>query len=104
MYIKDPPMCNWAMWNVGVADARDNFAGLIALLAENPRPPGAKALQGRPRLRGRVGNYCIIYPSHDDVLLIIVVSLGPRSGVDERQQGRSMATIAHCPGGESDPR
>lgn len=58
--------------------------GVIALLGENPRPPGAKALQGRDGLRVRVGNYRIIYSIHDDVLLIVVVTVGHRRDVYER--------------------
>lgn len=64
---------------------RDRIRGAIALLAENPRPPGAKALQGRPGLRVRVGNYRIVYTVQDDVLLVVVVSLGHRSDIYERR-------------------
>ena len=63
---------------------RDRIRGAIALLGENPRPPGAKALQGRPGLRVRVGNYRIIYTLQDDVLLIVVVALGHRSDIYKR--------------------
>jgi mRNA interferase RelE/StbE len=55
--------------------------GAIALLGEDPRPPGAKALQGRPGLRVRVGNYRIIYTVDEGVLLVVVVTLGHRSDV-----------------------
>lgn len=55
---------------------RARIQGAIALLALDPRPPGARALQGRPGLRVRVGDYRIIYTIHDDVLLIVVVALG----------------------------
>jgi mRNA interferase RelE/StbE len=54
------------------------------LLAEDPRPPGARALQGRPGLRVRVGDYRIIYTVEDDVLLVVVVRLGHRRDVYER--------------------
>lgn len=63
---------------------RDRIRGAIALLAENPRPPGAKALQGREGLRVRVGDYRIVYTVHDDVLLVAVVTLGHRSHVYDR--------------------
>ena len=63
---------------------RDRIRGAIALLGENPRPPGAKALQGRPGLRVRVGNYRIIYTLQDDVLLVVVVTLGRRSDIYKR--------------------
>ena len=58
--------------------------GAIALLAQDPRPPGARALQGRPGYRVRVGDYRIIYAIHDDVLLIVVVALGHRRDVYDR--------------------
>ena len=46
-------------------DKRDQsrIQGAIALLAADPRPPGAKALRGRDGLRIRVGDYRISTPS-----------------------------------------
>lgn len=58
--------------------------GAIALLADDPRPPAARALQGRPGLRVRVGDYRIIYTVADDVLLVVVVTLGHRRDVYDR--------------------
>ncbi|MBG6212926.1 MAG: type II toxin-antitoxin system RelE/ParE family toxin [Cryobacterium sp.] len=55
--------------------------GAIALLGEDPRPPGARALHGRSGLRVRVGNYRIIYTVDEGVLLVVVVTLGHRSDV-----------------------
>ena len=63
---------------------RDRIRGAIALLGQDPRPPGAKALQGRDGLRVRVGDYRIIYTVHDDVLLVVVVTLGHRRDVYDR--------------------
>lgn len=63
---------------------RGRIQGAIALLGEDPRPPGAKALQGRDGLRVRVGNYRIIYTVHDDVLLVVVVILGHRKDINSR--------------------
>jgi len=60
---------------------RRRVQGAIALLAQDPRPPGARALQGRPGLRVRVGDYRIIYTVEDDVLLMVVVRLGHRRDV-----------------------
>ena len=60
---------------------RARIQGAIALLGRDPRPPGAKSLQGRPGLRVRVGKYRIIYSVHDDVLLVVVVALGRRKDV-----------------------
>lgn len=60
---------------------RRRIQGAIALLAQDPRPPGARALQGRPGLRVRVGDYRIIYTVQDDVLVVVVVRLGHRRDV-----------------------
>jgi mRNA interferase RelE/StbE len=56
----------------------------IVLLAEDPRPPASKPLRGRPAWRVRVGDYRIIYTIEDDVLLIVVVTLGRRRDIYER--------------------
>lgn len=72
-----------ALKQVGHQD-RDRIRGAIALLGEDPRPPGAKALRGRPGLRVRVGDYRIIYVVDDDVLVIVVVTLGHRRDVYSR--------------------
>lgn len=59
--------------------------GAIALLAADPRPPGAKALRGRDGFRIRVGNYRIIYTIEDDrLLVVVVVTLGHRRDVYDR--------------------
>jgi mRNA interferase RelE/StbE len=63
---------------------RPRIQGAIALLAQDPRPPGARALRGRPGRRIRVGDYRIIYTVEDDVLLVVVVTLGHRREVYER--------------------
>jgi mRNA interferase RelE/StbE len=66
------------------AQDRGRIQGAIALLGEDPRPPGAKTLQGRDGLRVRVGKYRIIYTVRDDVLLIVIVTLGHRKDVYDR--------------------
>lgn len=63
---------------------RDRIRGAIALLGEDPRPPGATALHGRPGLRVRVGNYRIIYTVDDNVLVVAVITLGHRRDVYDR--------------------
>ena len=60
---------------------RLRIQGAIALLAQDPRPPGARALQGRPGLRVRVGDYRIVYTVDNDVLLVVVVRLGHRRDI-----------------------
>lgn len=72
-----------ALKTIGHQD-RDRVRGAIALLGEDPRPPGAKALQGRPGLRVRVGNYRIIYTVDDNVLVVAVITLGHRRNVYEK--------------------
>lgn len=63
---------------------RDRIRGAIALLGEDPRPPGAKALRGRPGFRVRVGDYRIVYTIDDNILVVAVIALGHRSNVYER--------------------
>jgi mRNA interferase RelE/StbE len=63
---------------------RRRIQGAITLLAEDPRPPAARALRGRPGLRVRVGDHRIVYTVADDVLLIVVVTVGHRRDVYDR--------------------
>ena len=63
---------------------RRRIQGAIALLAEDPRPPTARQLKGRPGMRVRVGDYRIIYSVEDEVLLIVVVALGHRREIYKR--------------------
>ncbi|QHC71222.1 type II toxin-antitoxin system RelE/ParE family toxin [Rathayibacter sp. VKM Ac-2801] len=63
---------------------RKRIQGVIALLGEDPRPPNATALRGRPGLRVRVGDYRIVYTVDDGVLLVVVVTLGHRRQVYDR--------------------
>ncbi|WP_017717897.1 type II toxin-antitoxin system RelE family toxin [Kamptonema formosum] len=58
---------------------RSRINAKIQALAENPRPPGVKALQGYPGLlRIRAGEYRVIYRIEDDRLLVAVVRVGHR--------------------------
>ena len=63
---------------------RRRIQGAIALLAEDPRPPNAKKLKGRDAFRVRTDSYRVIYTIEDDVLLVVVVTLGHRRDVYER--------------------
>ncbi|MDO9591051.1 MAG: type II toxin-antitoxin system RelE/ParE family toxin [Microcella sp.] len=63
---------------------RERIRGAIALLGEDPRPPGAKALRRRPGWRVRVGDYGIVSTIDDGVLLVVVVTLGHRRDVYDR--------------------
>ncbi|MGI8392792.1 type II toxin-antitoxin system RelE family toxin [Leucobacter sp. W1038] len=62
-------------------DDRKRIQGAIALLAQEPRPPGATSLRGRDGIRVRVGDYRIIYTVQDEVLLVVVVGLGHRKEI-----------------------
>lgn len=58
----------------------------IDALARTPRPHGAKKLVGGAgELRLRVGMYRIIYDVVDDVLLVLVLAIGPRKEVYRRR-------------------
>ena len=63
---------------------RERIQGAIALLGQDPRPPKATALSGRPGYRVRVGNHRIIYTVEDDVLLVVVVNLGHRRDIYQK--------------------
>jgi mRNA interferase RelE/StbE len=63
---------------------KERIQGAIALLGQDPRPPKATALSGRPGYRVRIGDYRIIYTIQDDVLLVVVVTVGhPRDVYDK---------------------
>ena len=72
----------------GIARAdRERVQAAIALLAQDPRPPNARRLTGRPGYRVRVGDYWILYTVGDGVLLIVVVTLGHRREVYRNRAG-----------------
>ncbi|WP_456504324.1 type II toxin-antitoxin system RelE family toxin [Arthrobacter sp. UYCu723] len=50
----------------------------IELLAETPRPPGAKKLTGRVEWRVRTGDYRVLYRIDDGRLVIVGVPAGHR--------------------------
>jgi mRNA interferase RelE/StbE len=51
-------------------------------LEQNPRPPGCKQLAGDSGFyRIRVGDYRVIYSIEDDVLLVLVLKVGPRRDI-----------------------
>ena len=61
-------------------------AGVIELLAVEPRPPAAKMLRGgeHGRWRVRVGDYRIVYTVEDDRLLVLVLRVAHRREVYDR--------------------
>jgi mRNA interferase RelE/StbE len=65
---------------------RRRIQAAVELLAEDPRPPGAKKLVGGDgEWRVRTGDYRIVYEIHDDVLLVLVVALGHRRDIYTRR-------------------
>ena len=50
-------------------------------LKSQPRPPGCKKLGGENAWRVRVGDYRVIYETHDRVLQVLVVAVGHRREV-----------------------
>jgi mRNA interferase RelE/StbE len=55
--------------------------GVIALLADDPRPPASRPLTGRPAWRVRVGDFRVIYAVEDDRLVVVVITIGHRRDV-----------------------
>jgi mRNA interferase RelE/StbE len=55
---------------------------LVDALAENPRPEGCRKLAGHDaRFRIRVGDYRAIYEVRDNMLVVLVVTVGHRREV-----------------------
>ena len=66
--------------------ARRRVQAAIELLADQPRPSGAKKLGGgEGEWRVRTGDYRIVYEVHDNVLLVLVVADGHRREIYERR-------------------
>ena len=63
------------------AQDRPRIRGAIALLAYDPRPPASRKLKGRDAYRVRIGDYRILYRIEDEVLLVVVVTVGHRREV-----------------------
>ncbi len=62
--------------------ARRRVEAAIELLADQPRPSGARKLVGGDgQWRVRTGDYRIVYEIHDDVLLVLVVAIGHRRDI-----------------------
>jgi len=60
---------------------RPRIHGAIALLGEDPRPPGSRPLRGRPGFRVRVGDYRILYTINDQRVTVVIVAVGHRREV-----------------------
>ncbi|MDN5666880.1 MAG: type II toxin-antitoxin system RelE/ParE family toxin [Renibacterium salmoninarum] len=65
-------------------EARRRVQAAIELIAETPRPPGAKKLVGRVEWRVRTGDYRVLYRIEDHRLMIVVVAAGHRREIYEK--------------------
>ncbi|MGB7980977.1 MAG: type II toxin-antitoxin system RelE/ParE family toxin [Candidatus Nanopelagicales bacterium] len=62
--------------------AKRRIQAAIELLAQQPRPRGARKLAGgEGEWRVRTGDYRIVYEIHDEVLLVLVVAVGYRRDI-----------------------
>jgi mRNA interferase RelE/StbE len=67
-------------------EGRRRIQAAIELLAENPRPAGARPLVGGDgEWRVRTGDYRVIYEVNDGVLLVLVVAVGHRRDIYRRR-------------------
>lgn len=60
---------------------RRRVLAAIGRLADDPRPAGCKAMQGRPGYRVRVGDWRVIYLVDDVAVVVMVVRVGGRGSV-----------------------
>ncbi|HET8927285.1 MAG TPA: type II toxin-antitoxin system RelE/ParE family toxin [Microbacterium sp.] len=65
-------------------EAKRRVQAAVELLAEDPRPPAAKKLTGRPEWRVRTGDYRVLYRIRDDVLTVVVVHAGLRRDIYQK--------------------
>ncbi len=63
------------------AETQERVNKAIAVLAENPRPPGSKKLTAREGYRVRVGDYRILYQVDDRTKLVIIYRVMSRADV-----------------------
>lgn len=72
------------LWKLDPA-ARRRVQAAIELLADEPRPSGAKKLAGgEGEWHVRTGDYRIVFEVHDNVLLVLVVAPGHRRDIYRR--------------------
>lgn len=61
---------------------QDKIFDAIYELENTPRPSGCKKMKGEENLyRVRVGDFRVLYEVHDDVLVVLVVTIGDRKEV-----------------------
>lgn len=62
-------------------EALRRVQAVIELLRDEPRPPAARKLTGRPEWRVRSGDYRVLYRIEDERLVVVVVAAGHRREV-----------------------
>ena len=66
-------------------DVQRRVVAKAEALADDPRPPGCRKLEGLENLyRVRAGDYRIVYQIEDTILLVLIVTIGNRRDVYER--------------------
>ena len=72
----------WKAFRKLQGEIRGRVSEALLELAENPRPSGVKKLAGRePYYRIRVRDYRVIYEIQDQVLVVLILKVGPRRDV-----------------------
>ncbi len=67
------------------SQARRRVQAAVELLANDPRPSGAKKLVGgNGEWRVRTGDYRIVYEVNDGVLVVLVIAVGHRREIYQR--------------------
>ena len=63
---------------------RIRIVGVIEMLSINPYPPNSRKLHGRDGYRLRTSDYRVLYKVNDEILHVVVVTVGHRRDVYER--------------------
>lgn len=75
---------------------RRRIQAVVELLAQDPRPAGAKKLVGgHGEWYVRTGNYRIIYEIDDGVLVVLVLAVGHRREVYRRRVATGAPQVSH---------
>ena len=59
-------------------EGKRRVQAVIEIFADDPRPPAARKLTGRPEWRVRSGDYRVLYRIEDAVLTVVIVDAGHR--------------------------
>lgn len=74
--------------------ARRRVQAAIELLAEQPRPSGAKKLVGGDgEWQVRAGDYRVVYEIHGEMLRVLVVAIGHRWDIYQRRSRTPASSV-----------